>query len=269
MLKAVSLVALGIVIGIVATLGLRGEPDAAAGGVDRADNSSFNSPSSTEAATDAPGLLPETDAAPVVQQNSRLDEAEIEATDSETTGRSRQANVMPRVEDIVPELVAAGFNSARAEAIRDLYIQVLVESAAEADSVEAYSRSPLGRLREELGDAEFGRYLDATNYVNGVEVWGIVETSPVALAGLRAGDRIVSYDGKRVFDWREVDGINGLSTQGTIGEAVIVEVIRDGEPLQILLPRGSLEAAALYSGGLGRGISCEVKPDQPICRMGN
>jgi hypothetical protein len=47
--------------------------------------------------------------------------------------------------------------------------------------------------------------------------------------------------------------INGLSTGGTIGEAVRVDIIRDGQPMQLIVPRGPLEAT-LQSGGTVRFV---------------
>ena len=51
------------------------------------------------------------------------------------------------------------------------------------------------------------------------------------------GDEIVAYDGKRVFD---VGELNALTLEGTPGESVVVDVRRDGQNVQLVMPRGPL-----------------------------
>jgi len=65
----------------------------------------------------------------------------------------------------------------------------------------------------------------------------VLASSPAERSGLKPGDEIVAYAGKRVFDLRE---LNNLTFQGTPGESVVVEVRRDGQSVQLVLPRGPL-----------------------------
>ena len=53
----------------------------------------------------------------------------------------------------------------------------------------------------------------------------------------KPGDEIVAYGGKRVFDMRE---LNAMTLEGTPGESVVVEVRRDGQNVQLVMPRGPL-----------------------------
>ena len=137
------------------------------------------------------------------------------------------------------QLVAAGFTQDRAEWILDRFDDLLRERAEELASVEGYARSPKGLLRKELGDLEFEKVLTAIGEPAAVRVNVVYENSPAAIAGLMNNDRIVSYDGQRVFDSREV---NDLALQGRINEGVIVEVLRDDIPMQLVIPRGPLGA---------------------------
>jgi membrane-associated protease RseP (regulator of RpoE activity) len=98
-------------------------------------------------------------------------------------------------------------------------------------------------LRKELGDAEFERYLKAEGRSTEVRVMEVLATSAAERAGLKAGDEIVSYGGTRVFDARE---LSTLTTQGTSGGSVTVEVKRDGQTVQLTVPRGPL---GVESGG--------------------
>ena len=99
------------------------------------------------------------------------------------------------------------------------------------------SANPGATLRAELGDADYERYLQANNRSVSVAVSSVLESSPAQGAGLQAGDRIVSYDGQRVFN---VFDLNSQTIQGTPGENVVVAIERDGIPMQVVLPRGPL-----------------------------
>lgn len=92
-------------------------------------------------------------------------------------------------------------------------------------------------LREELGDTDYERYLSANGRSTSVSIGAVIGSSPAQLAGLRPGDDIVSYDGKRVFTMND---INMASLEGVAGESVVIDIVRDGIPMQMVLPRGPL-----------------------------
>jgi serine protease Do len=130
----------------------------------------------------------------------------------------------------------------------------------------------------------------------GVLVASVVEDSPAAKAGLKAGDLILRYDDKPVSDPR------ALSSQvaGTpVGRTVEVQLVRDGNPQRLKVTIGDLagtrQAAAQSPGGsrvawdrlgvelvaltperarqLGVGnregvVVTEVKPDSPAAEAG-
>ena len=101
------------------------------------------------------------------------------------------------------------------------------------------------RLRESLGDDSYERYLEANNAPTSASVNSVIQNSPGFNAGLQSGDQITHYDGERVFNLRDV---NQLTLEGSEGESILIEVIRDGEPVQIALPRGPIGIV----GGRGR-----------------
>ena len=61
------------------------------------------------------------------------------------------------------------------------------------------------------------------------------------IAGLQPGDQIVSYDGARVFNYGD---LNDQLLQGEPGESVIVDILRDGAPMQVVMPRGPIGITA-------------------------
>jgi hypothetical protein len=92
-------------------------------------------------------------------------------------------------------------------------------------------------LRAELGDDRFDRLLFATGRENRVIVADLLDDSPAQRSGLQAGDEILSYGDRRVFRAME---LKHATTEGTAGERVEVEVLRDGARVRLWVPRGPL-----------------------------
>jgi S1-C subfamily serine protease len=101
-------------------------------------------------------------------------------------------------------------------------------------------------LREELGDADYERYLEALGRPTSVYVRDVLATSPGAQAGIKSGDQVVSFDGERVFDMGD---INRLVLEGEPGQMVAVDVIRAGQLVQLYVPRGPI---GITGGGIVR-----------------
>ncbi|MEM9208442.1 MAG: PDZ domain-containing protein [Pseudomonadota bacterium] len=136
----------------------------------------------------------------------------------------------------------AGFSPAEAARIlrRESEIQMeALQARYEAQrSGEPFDfRGFTGTMREELGDENYARYLEANGRETAVTISSVYESSPALTAGLRPGDEIRYYDGQRVFN---MDEIVDLTMSGTAGENVIVDISRDGVPMQISMPRGPL-----------------------------
>jgi hypothetical protein len=145
----------------------------------------------------------------------------------------------------VEALVAAGFAPDRAAWIdrrtSELRMQALQaqydaqRQGKPFDPVQAQRGD--ATLRTELGDADYERYLSATGRPTSVGVQGVLASSPAERAGLRQGDEVVAYDGKRVFDLRD---LNSLTFEGTAGESVAVTVRREGQTVHLTMPRGPI-----------------------------
>lgn len=162
-------------------------------------------------------------------------------------GRPRRRGPTPeeREQRRIQRFVDAGFTVARAEWIEqrtaELQMQRLeaqYEAARSGDIARARDLPSVEEaLRAELGDAEYERYLEATGRPTRIGVRNVLPSSPAAQAGLRPGDEIVSYGGRRVFG---MDDLNRLTLEGRPGETVVMEVLRDGQPLQLYVPRGPI-----------------------------
>jgi hypothetical protein len=141
----------------------------------------------------------------------------------------------------VERLVAEGFTPDRAEWLvrrsEELRMEALQAQYDAQRGVRPATPGTMPSLRAELGDADYERYLRAEGRPTAVPVRDVLASSPAERSGLRPGDEIVSYAGRRVFDMRE---LNALTLEGTPGESVAVEVRRNGQLVQVVLPRGPL-----------------------------
>ena len=95
----------------------------------------------------------------------------------------------------------------------------------------------LNALRAELGEEAYDRYLYAVGRPNRVTVRNVMANSAADQSGLQAGDVLYRYAGERLFSRRE---FRSATRSGQLGEAIPVEVIRDGQRLQVYIPRGPL-----------------------------
>lgn len=92
-------------------------------------------------------------------------------------------------------------------------------------------------LREEIGDDAYDRYLAAAGEPNRVRVEDVMMESPAAVAGLQRGDLVLRYGDARIFAPADLVAETRV---GTAGEWVPLEVLRQGQRLQISVPRGPL-----------------------------
>jgi hypothetical protein len=146
----------------------------------------------------------------------------------------------------VAMLVEAGFSPDRAEWISRRESELRMEALqAQFDARRAGEEfNPFAQrlgagnaLRAEIGDAEFEQYLEANGRPVTVSIGSVLEASPGQRAGLQPGDEIVRYDGQRVFSTQD---LNGQTVLGEPGEPVVVDLLRDGNPMQIVMPRGPI-----------------------------
>jgi hypothetical protein len=92
-------------------------------------------------------------------------------------------------------------------------------------------------LREEIGDDAYDRYLYATGQSNRVSITSVMLGSSAEQAGIKSGDVVLSYADSQLFNWSE---LQAATTDGERGEYVNVTVLRDGQRVNLWLPRGPL-----------------------------
>jgi len=148
-------------------------------------------------------------------------------------------------QSIEDNLLAAGFSqdrvdwiSRREEELRFAAMQARYDARNSGEPMDPFDSSlnPDAMLRAELGDAEYEKYLQAQGRPTSVPVQNVLASSPAANAGLQPGDHIVGYDGQRVFD--SGDLIQKTMAGGT--GTVVVDLLRDGAPMQVVVPRGPI-----------------------------
>jgi membrane-associated protease RseP (regulator of RpoE activity) len=159
-------------------------------------------------------------------------------------GAARGPRGQETKEERIARLVGAGFAPDRAAWIESRTSELTMQriqaqyQRRRGETVDpALLDNAASALRLELGDAEYERYLAALGAPTKVGVFNVIPSSPAEVAGLRAGDEIVTYAGTRVFDMRE---LNNLTVEGVTGQPVVLEVERDGQTLQLVMPRGPI-----------------------------
>jgi len=92
-------------------------------------------------------------------------------------------------------------------------------------------------MREELGDADYEKYLRGMGRPTAVDVREVLANSPARAVGVQAGDQILSYNGSRVF---EIGELSRLAETARPGSTVVLEVERGGQRLQFYIEAGPL-----------------------------
>jgi hypothetical protein len=167
--------------------------------------------------------------------------ANSQSRNSERRAASRRDNSRERRSE---RLMAVGFDAATAEWILTRESELQMESLRaryqanlDGEAVDTYRQTVDFRdqMRQQLGDADFEQYLTANGRSLHVSVGSVLDSSPAQSAGLHVGDQIVNYGGARVYNMYD---LSQEILQGAPGERVVVDFLRDGVPMQLVLPRG-------------------------------
>ncbi len=152
---------------------------------------------------------------------------------------------MESIQDKV--LLAAGFTKERIEWIRRRNAELYAKGKQKLEGRQpdappdrnafAFAVEKDWELWNEMSEDEFVRYRQALGRLTAVPIRTVQVGSPAERAGLRAGDDILGYGGKRVYGLSQ---LNGLALEGTSGGSVPVEVQRNGQTLQLWIPSGPL-----------------------------
>ena len=131
-------------------------------------------------------------------------------------------------------------------------MQATWEAQRNGETVDRFAamNNPQTILRNEIGDDAYARYLEAQGQPTAITITQVMDSSPGSSAGLQMGDELVSYNGERVFNVVE---LRNQTMQGEPGEDVIIEIVRDGNRMQLTVPRGPIGIAG--SGANIRGAN--------------
>ena len=88
-----------------------------------------------------------------------------------------------------------------------------------------------------MSEDKYESYLAAMGRPTSARVGKLLPGSAGDAAGLREGDRIVRYGDQRIFNGAE---LHGATLEGEYGQAVTIEVERDGSTFFLTLPRGPI-----------------------------
>ena len=169
--------------------------------------------------------------------------AERQAARRESRGERRSGSMRDRQFAMLTE---AGFAQDRAEAILDRSSELQWEAMQAQFEARSEGRSfnwadletnPNWRLRQELGDDGYERYLEAMGQSTQVTIQGVYESSPAARIGLEAGDQVLAYNGTRVFNTME---LRAMSAGQPAGNEAVIEILRNGNRMQLSIPTGPM-----------------------------
>ena len=187
-------------------------------------------------------------------------ENERQARVEERRGQRNEADWMRSYQERrVATLIEGGFSEEDARRALQLEseasfkaMQLAWEAQRNGEAVDVMNNmsNPQSILRAEMGDEAYARYLDAQGQPTAIRITQVLSGSPGNSAGLQAGDKLVSYNGERVFNVMELR--NG-TMQGQPGEDVVIEIERDGVRMQLTLPRGPIGITG--SGANIRGMN--------------
>ncbi len=157
------------------------------------------------------------------------------------------------------QLIEAGFSPDQAQHITERESELRLEALyAQYDAIREGAPAgpptnrfdPQTQLRQELGDAGYERYLDATGQSTSIGVQRVMEGSAGQAAGLQTGDEVIAYAGERVFS---ISDLNRLILEGQPGQPVVMDVLRDGQRIQVYVPRGPIGITGGRGGFMGGG----------------
>jgi len=92
-------------------------------------------------------------------------------------------------------------------------------------------------LRTEMGDDDYDKYLFVSGQNNRVKVRSVMAGSPAETSGFQNEDVILYYDNQKILSWPD---IRAATIEGEIGSYTSVEILRDGQQMSLMVPRGTL-----------------------------
>lgn len=175
---------------------------------------------------------------PLPEDDATGSELRPDEQEEEPERRTRDQRVLQRIEQ-------AGLSADEYDSYEQRAYQLYLENFQQEwlQRREAYlngdrQSGSRERLREELGDDAYDRYLFANGSSNRVRVRTVMPGSAAQQAGLTVHDVVLAYDGERLFTFED---LRAASYRGEPGELATLEVRRaDGTVTQVTIPRGPM-----------------------------
>lgn len=177
---------------------------------------------------------------------------------SELEDRARERRVPPRESPKIGKewfnsegLRALGIPDSEIERIEEVWQEYLMHKLRIENEIARQKGKGKGKeaarwnlvnednARVQLGDENYDAMLYASGDRNRVFISQLLENSPGESAGLMAEDEVIFYDRERIFRPSE---IKRLTTEGSKGDFVEIQVVRGGELMRFFLPRGPIGA---------------------------
>lgn len=184
--------------------------------------------------------------------------AQMDEARTQRAGRVESRRAMRDYSNMrTTQLVDGGFTEARAnqilafeDEVRMQALQAEYEAQLNGNNLDPWTQAynAQAAFRENLGDADYEKYLQSRGGESTITIREVIGSSPANRAGLRPGDQILSYDGDRVFNMFE---LKSRAFAGNPGEDVVVDIERDGQRMQLVLPRGPI---GITGNGGGRNF---------------
>lgn len=140
----------------------------------------------------------------------------------------------PDYNKAMERLMAAGFTAYDAERIFAIEAEAHIRfvdslrnpGSGERETARQIIADMSESLQDYLGDYGFENYLRSRKLPTDVEILHVDDESAGARAGLREGDRVIAYNGNRVFSVQDLQRL--VETAGASG-TVQLEITRDGQ----------------------------------------
>ena len=92
-------------------------------------------------------------------------------------------------------------------------------------------------LRSTIGNDSYDHYLYTTGQKNRVVVTSVMSDSPADQLGVQKGDIVLNYANEKVLSWQD---LRKFTSKGVYGEYVNLNILRNDQLINILVPRGPL-----------------------------
>ena len=247
-------------VGLIAGILLTGTPSSPTEIPNSADSTTLPSSSSESQGDPDARLRIEALEAELASVSARLkllesrESISSDNADDEAPASSAEINVFGAPTEpvaVVDGLVAAGLDSFTAEQIarrvsesqlaqlelRDKAIREGYIGSEQYREERAAVRDQQVRVRDEVDESTYDRYLYFSGQSNRVAVSSVMLGSAAEQSGVEAGDVLIRYEDDALY---KPGDIRGLTTQGEKDELVDLTLLRNGNQMTVSVPRGPL-----------------------------